>query len=305
MKNFARLVIFFSLSFAGLFFLTTLVRYLQIRIEAVRGFPPGTDWPLEELFFAIRWALPATIYTSLLFGLSYSVRQRIFAPLSVLCLAVLATALSFAAFTASDHLARLPGPVNPVKSLGRPGLILRQGDNAMVLLGDPAEIRSPRVVSIPGTPLIFQRTPPGSDDSLLKLPSLPFRTGTAWFLQSLITDFTLAGRQFATRFSESPLFFLIYTAALVFLLSSLRFILGLSNWPLAGLFLGALVFRGILILETFLNSPEIHAFLAGFIGGLIPPSLISPLVFCFLGFLVCLYSGLSFLASRKSDEDYY
>jgi hypothetical protein len=304
MKKFARLVIFFSLSFAGLFFLTTIVRYLQMRIEVLRGFPPGPDRPLEELFFAIRWALPATIYTSLLFGLSYSVRQRIFAPLSVLCLAILTTALSFAAFTASDNLARLPGLVNPVKNLGGPGLILRQGDNAMVLLGDPVAMRDPRVVSIPGSPLIFQKTPPGSNRSVLNLPSLPFRTDTAWFLQSLIIDFTLVGRQFGVRFAEDPLFFLIYTAALVFLLSSLRFILGLGNWPLANLFLGALVFRGVLTLETFLNSGEVHAFLTDFIGGLVPPSLISPLVFCFLGFLVCLYSGLSFLAARKDDEDY-
>jgi hypothetical protein len=304
MKKFARLVIFFSLSFAALFFFTTLVRYLQIRLDAVRSLPPGPDRPLEELFFAIHWALPATIYISLLFGLSYSVRQRIFAPLSMLCLVILTTALSFAAFAASDHLARLPGPANPVKNLGEPGLILRQGDNAMVLLGDPADIRNPRVISIPGSPLIFQRIPPGSGSSVLNLPSAPFRTDTAWFLRSLIIDFTLVGRQFAARFAEGPLFFLVYTTALVFLLSSLRFILGLGNWPLANLFLGALVFRGVLILETFLNSGDVHGFLAGFIGGMIPPSLIGPLVFYSTGFLVCLYSGLSFLAARKSDEDY-
>jgi hypothetical protein len=304
MKNFARLVIFFSLNFAAVFFLATVVRYLQIRIDAVRSLPPGPDRPLEELFFAIHWALPATIYISLLFGLSYSVRRRIFAPLSVACLVILATALSFAAFTASDHLARLPGMTNPVKNLGRPGLILRRGDNAMVLLGDPAKARDPRVISIPGSPLILQRIPPGSGGSVLNLPSAPFRTGTAWFLQSLIIDFTLAGRQFAARFAEGPLFFLIYTIALVFLLSSLRFILGLGTWPLANLFLGALVFRGILILETFLNSLEVHGFLADFIGGLIPPSLLDPLVFGFLGLLVCLYSGLSFLAARKGDDDY-
>jgi hypothetical protein len=303
-KNFARLVIFFSLSFAALFFLATIVRYLQIRIDAVRSLPPGPDRPLEELFFAIHWALPATIYVSLLFGLSYSARRRIFAPLSVVCLVILTTVLSFAAFTASDHLARLPGLANPAKNLGRPGLILRQGDNAMVLLGDPAEIRNPRVVSIPGNPLTFQRIPPGSNASVLNLPSAPFRTDTAWFLQSLIIDFTLDGRQLAARFAEGPLFFLLYTLSLVFLLSSLRFILDLSAWPLANLFLGALVFRGILVLETFLNSREVHGFLADFIGGMIPSSLAGPLVFCFLGSLVCLYSGLSFLAARKSDEDY-
>jgi hypothetical protein len=304
MKNFARLALFFSLNFAVLFLLITLVRYLQIRIDAIRSFPPGPDQPLEDLFFAIRWALPAAIYTSLLFGLSYSVRQGIFAPLSIFSLIILTTALSFAAFTAAEHLLRVPGLVKPVKTLGKPGLILRQGDNAMVILGEPAENRGSRVVSIPGNPLIFQETPPGVNNSTLNLPAVPFRADTAWFLQSLIIDFSLTGRQFAARFAEGPLFFLVYTTALVFLLSSLRFILGLGNWPLANLFLGALVFRGVLTLETFLNSRDIHDLLAGLIGDLIPPSLISPLAFCFLGFLLCLYSGLSFLAARKNDEYY-
>jgi hypothetical protein len=302
-KNFARLVMFFSLSFAALFFFASIVRYFQIRIEAVRRFPPNPDQPLEDLFFAIRWALPATIYTSLLFGLSYSVKHRIPAPLSMFCLLILASALGFAALAASDRLVRFPGPASLGKSLGGPGLLLRQGDNAMVLLGDPGGDGGPRVVSIPGSPLNFQRFP-GPGNSVLNLPSIPFRTGTAWFLQSLIIDFSLAGRQMADRFVEGPLFFLIYAAALIFLLSSLRFILDIGNWPLANLFLGALVFRGVLSLEIFLNSREIHDFLAGFIGDRIPPSLISPLAFCFLGFLVCLYSGLSFLAARKTDGDY-
>jgi hypothetical protein len=303
-KKIVRLVMFFSLSFAALIFFTVLVRFFQIRLDAVRSFPPGPDRLLEDLFFAVHWALPATVYISLLFSLSYSVRRRIFAPLSMLCLVILTAALSFAIFAASDQLARLPGLANPAKSLGGPGLILRQGDNAMVLLGDPADIRGPRVVSLPGTPLIFQRIPPGLGPSVLNQPSVPFRTDTAWFLQSLIIDFTLSGRRLAARFAEGPLSFLVYTAALAFFLSSLRFILAFDKWSLASLFLGALVFRAVLSLESFLNSGEIQAFLTGFAGGMILPSLISPLVFCILGALVCLYSGLSFLAARKSDEDY-
>jgi hypothetical protein len=304
MKNLARLVIFFSLCFTVLFFFTTVLRYLQIRIDAVRSLPPGSNLPMEDLFFAIRWALPATIYISLLSGLSYSVRRRISAPLSITLLVILAATLSFAAMNVSDHFTRAPGLIKPVEVLGKPGLILRQGDNAMVLLGEPGEIRGPRVVSIPESPLIFQRIPPGTGDSILNLPSVPFRTSTAWFLQSLIIDFTLAGRQLAACFLENPRIFLIYAVTLIFLLSSLRFILGLGNWPLANFFLGALAFRGILILETFLNSQEIRDFLAGFIGDTIPPSLISPLVFFCLGLLLCLYSGFSFLVTRKDDEDY-
>jgi hypothetical protein len=304
MKNFARLVIFFSLGFAVLFLLTSFVRYLQIRIDLVRGLPSGPDWPLDDLFSAMRWALPVTIYLSLLFGLSYSARRGIFAPLSALSLVVIAAALSFAAISASDHLVRAPALIKPVNTPGRPGLILRRGDNAMVLLGESGDTRGARVVSLPGSSLIFQRIPPGTGSPVLNLPSASFRTDTAWFLQSLIIDFSLAGRQMAARFFESPRSFLIYAVTLIFLLSSLGFILGIGNWPLANLFLGALAFRGVLTLETFLNSPEIHDFLAGLLGGTIPPSLISPLAFSLLGLLLCLYSGLSFLVTRKDDEDY-
>jgi hypothetical protein len=299
------MVLFFGFCFAAFFFLTTIVHYLQIRIDTVRSFPPGQEQSLEELLLAIRWALPVTIYASLLFGLSYSVRRQVFAPLSILCLIILSAALSFAVVNTADQLGRTPGPVKPAKDLGGPGLILRQADNAVVLLRDPAETWGSRVAAIPGRPLIFQEIPLGPNNSVLSLPPAPFRTDTSWLLQGLIIDFSLTGRQFVLRFAEGPRIFLLYIAALLFLLVSMRFILNLTNWPLANLFVGALAFRGILALDIFLNTGEIQGTLGSFVGDVVPPVFITPLLFFFLGLLACLYSGLHFLAVRKdSDEDY-
>ncbi|MDR3145412.1 MAG: hypothetical protein LBU21_03975, partial [Treponema sp.] len=90
-----------------------------------------------------------------------------------------------------------------------------------------------------------------------------------------------------------------YAAALLFLLVSLRGILELSAWPLANLLLGALVFRAVLALETFLDSGEILSFIAPFLGPWISPAFLSPLVFSGLGLLIMLYSALASLARER------
>jgi hypothetical protein len=75
----------------------------------------------------------------------------------------------------------------------------------------------------------------------------------------------------------------------------------LSAWPLANLFLGGLAFRGVLALETFLNTPEIQDIIASFLKNIFPVSLIAPLVFLGIGILVCLYSFLVHLSKKQVD----
>jgi hypothetical protein len=118
-------------------------------------------------------------------------------------------------------------------------------------------------------------------------------------LQSFIIDFAITGRQLEARFDQGLVPFLIYVCALVFFLVSLRFVLGLSRWPLANLFLGALAYRGILAMETFLNTLEVQEFINSLVGDLVPLPYFSPMIFVFLGLLVYLYTFLSFLARRK------
>jgi uncharacterized membrane protein YfcA len=71
----------------------------------------------------------------------------------------------------------------------------------------------------------------------------------------------------------------------------------------ANLFLGCLAFRGILALETFLNSPEMQDAFGSFLGSWLLASLTVPLIFCFIGLLVYLYSILVFLSKRRSYEE--
>ncbi|MCL2130719.1 MAG: hypothetical protein FWH35_10265, partial [Treponema sp.] len=96
-------------------------------------------------------------------------------------------------------------------------------------------------------------------------------------------------------------FFAAYVFSLILLLGSLRFIMDLGQWHLANLFLGALVFRSILALETFLNAREINALIRSFIIIEVPPLLITPMVFSFIGILVILYTLLASIARKPGS----
>jgi hypothetical protein len=294
MKNIARLALFFTVSLAGVFFLSALVRFLQLQIDVIRILPPRNSQIEGGLLTAAYWALPLSLYVSLLLSLSYTVRRRISAPVAMLVLFVLVSAASLGIFLGIEAFPRLSSSAVPARPLGNPGLILTRADNALVLI-QPSEIWSPQVVSIPGQPLRYQELPRGSDD----LPPVPFRTNNSRVLQSLDIDLSLVNWQLIGRFDAGILSFMVYLCALSFSLISLRFVLDLSRWPLANLFLGALMFRGILSLETFLVSPEPLEILNDFLGDLIPPLYMVPLVFVSLGFLLCLYTFLSYLARKK------
>jgi hypothetical protein len=312
-KNIARLVLFFSLCFAALFLFSAALRYLHLWMGGVRLLPSQPQMALPEFIAAVRWALPVTVYFSLLFGLSYAARlsagflgageRRLSAPPAMLCLFVLSLALSGGVSLGLERLGiMIPAP-GPSRPLGGPGLLLTQGDAAIILLRGPAENRGPRVVSMPGRPFIYQEQPLGPNNTLLSLPPVPFRDETPWFLRSLAIDFSLTGRQFEARLRGGLLPFLMYAGALIFLLVSLEFVLKLSNWPLANLFLGCLAFRGVLAAETFLNSPEIQDLFAVFLENRLPLSYTVPLIFCAFGVLINLYTFLVFLARRRTDEE--
>jgi hypothetical protein len=314
-KNLARLALFFSLNFALLFLFSAALRYLHLGIEGVRLLPLRPRAILLDGLSAARWALPLGCYCSLLSGLSYAARlnagllgrrrKRLSAPAAMACLFVLALAFSGGISLGMERLGNMVPAQDISRPLGGPGLLLTQGDTSVVLLREPGEVRGPRVAAIPGRPLLYQEQPRGPNNTVPGLPPVPFRNETPWFLRSLAIDLSLTGRQFEARLHEGFFPFLIYAGALVFLLVSLGFILKLSNWPLANLFLACLAFRGILAAETFLNSPEIQALLAGFLGDRfpLPLSWTVPLIFCFFGVLVNLYTFLVFLAKRQNDEE--
>jgi len=304
MKSLAKLILFFSLCFIIIFSLAILFGLLSSWIDAVRIIPLGAR-PGEDAAEAVWKILPIVIHLSILLTLSYSSRRKIPVPLSIVCIIVLGCVFAIGGSIGLSRTSALQAAIKPAPSVpGDPGLILSRSDNIIVLLKDSSVIRGPRVVSIPGQPLIYQEEPLGPYNTILNLPDLPFSDDTPWFIRSMEIDFNLSAGEIQNRLEENLISFFTYVFSLILLLASLRFLMDLSQWPLANLFLGALVFRSILALETFLNAREINALIGSFIKIKVPPMLITPLVFSTIGVLVIIYTLLAHIARRLGSRSH-
>jgi uncharacterized membrane protein (Fun14 family) len=303
MKNLAKLALFFSISFIIVFLCSAVLYFLGLWVDAVRMVSLDAEQS-ANLITSLSRALPIALYISILLTLSYTARRKMPIPLSIITIIVFSALFSIGFSLGIRQIEGLNFTLESGASVrGRPGLILSRQNNAMVLLKESGNALGPRVVSLPGRPLYYQEVPMGPNNTVLALPALPFNDKTPWIIQSMLIDFTLTSREFDARFKEGIIPFAIYAGALIFLLASLRFLLEASSWPLANLFLGALAFRGILALDTFLNAKEIKTLLVSFIGNKLPPSFITPLAFCALGLLVILYTLLVHLARGKGAEN--
>jgi hypothetical protein len=273
--------------------------------DAALRIPAGSGALLPKFIAAAGVSLPVALYGVLLLSLSYGFRRQIPAAPVRLVLFILALGLTLGI---SLGFSRLPGASSPeegqnLPTLGRPGLLLSGGDTMMVLLEDPAVRDGSRTVSIPGRPLIYQEVPRGPGNTIPSLPPVFFVRDNARFLETLLGDISLMAGQLRTRLGEGLVSFAAYTGALTFLLLSLGFVLNLSAWPMANLFLGALAFRGVLALDGFLNFRETQGFIGAFFENRLPGFLISPLVFAGMGVLFILFDLLSFFAWGRGRRD--
>jgi hypothetical protein len=306
-KSLARLALFFSLGFAVLFLASTGLRFLAIRVEWVRNLSLERETLLVELITAARWALTLTLYSGVLFGLNYSARNKVFSPVSILCIIVLSTGFVYGIGQALESWGYVPPARTPTQSLGGPGVILSntvvsQGTSLILLQGN-IQPGGARVVATPGKPLLYQAEFAGRDLALTSLPPAPFSDDTPWFLKSLSIDLKLSAGILQRHLNEGLIPFLIYAGALIFFLCSCMFIQKFSVWPLANLFLGCLVFRGVLALEIFFNTPEMQDVFDSFLQKRLPVSLAVPLIFTGIGLLIYLYSFLVFFSKRQSNND--
>jgi hypothetical protein len=299
MKNFARLALAFTICFVAVFAAASLLNFLGLWVEAVKTVPFRQGLSGDFITSGFK-AVPAALYITVLLSLSYTVRRQMPVSLSIIGIFVLASGFTLGLTLGVAHLEKVKLAPPAFKTLkGEPGLILSRGDTSMILLQGTGAPGGPRIAVIPGQPLIYQETPLGPGNTALPLPSLPFSTGETWFISSIAIDFDLVSREFKDRLEQGLFLFCIYAGALIFFLSSLRFLLELTQWPLANLFLGALAFRGILALETFLDTPEIEEFLKSFLGERLLGPVLTPLVFCVLGTLVVVYMLLVNLARGR------
>jgi len=302
MKNFAKSAIFFSFLFIVFFLIAIVLRFLASWIDLARVIPvePRAG---EEAAEAAWKAIPPALYFSILLTLSYTVRKRIpvfSAIFGIIFLAFVFSIASSIGISRAGILKTVFKSASPIKA--NPGLIVSQGENSIILLRESSDISGPRLVSIPGKPLIYQEVPAGPNNSIIPIPAISFEDDIPWFIKSIGIDFSLSARELKGRFQENIIYYAFYAFSLILLLSSMRSMLDLSQWPLANIFLGALIFRLLLALETLLNTREINLLLGSFIGNRIPSSFITPLVFCALGALVLLYTFLTGIA-RSGSED--
>ena len=303
MKNFAKLAIFFSILFIILFLISIVIMFFSSWMDLARVIPVEARGGGEVAEAAWK-AIPASLYFSMLLALSFTARRRVPVFAAVASLVILAFVFSVGisfGISRTGVVKTIFKPVSPIRA--EPGLILSQGENSVILLHESTDISGPRLVSIPGRSLIYQEVPLGPNNSILPIPAITFEDDTPWFIKSIGIDFSLSARELKSRFQANLLSFAFYAFSLILMLSSMRPIMELSQWPLANIFTGALVFRLILALETLLNSREINLFLASFVGKYVSSDFITPLVFCAAGTLVLLYTFLTRIARSSSQDE--
>jgi hypothetical protein len=301
-KNFTKLVLLFSVCFIIIFIVSTSFKFLALHITWIKTLPPQPESSLTLVIAAAQWALSFALFSSILFSLSYSSRRGFNSLMAVISIMVFSIFFCTGISILLNSWEAVPPEKTAAVRLGSNGLILsnslNRNETAVILLKGNIESRGPRVTSLPDQPLIFQESAGGN----FYLPAIPFGDDTPWFLKSLTLDIRLNAEIFQKRFNESFFSFLIYAGCLIFLLCSLGYAIKFSAWPLVNLFLGILVFRGILSLETFLNTPEMLEIISSFTKNMIPVSISVPLIFLILGTLIHLYSFLIFVTRRQADD---
>jgi len=304
MRGFAKLSILFTITFLIFFLVSAGIKFLSLRVQWAQSLPLKPETSLTLLIAAAHWALSLTIHITILLSLSYGARRKYFAPMVLISVMLLSLLFHFGVSSALYQWKNVPSAVKAGKQVGENGLILsnnlNRNETAVILLNGPAEPLGPRVTAIPEQPLQYIESTPNVS---LDLPPIPFGDDTPWFLKSVSIDIKLSEAQIYKRFTEGRFSYLIYAGALIFLLSSLGFAIKFSVWPLADLFLGALAFRGVLAVETFLNTPEMQEIIGSFLGDKLPVSMAVPAVFIAFGLLINVYAILVYVIKRRNTDD--
>ena len=276
---------------------------MSLRVDWAKNLPPKPETSLTLLITAAHWALSMALFCSIIIALNYSVRKKFFALMSLICVMSLSFLFSYGITLGLEQWKSVVPAKSPGITLGGKGLILsntlNKNETAVVLLNGAADPLGPRVVAVPNQPLAYQRTASANFD----LPPIPFGDDTPWFLKDLEIDIRLNAEMFLSKFSQGFFPYLFYVGSLIYLLCSLGYVIKFSVWPLANLFLSILAFRGILALNTFLNSQEMQMITASFLDNKIPVVYALPFVFLGFGTLVNLYSLLVFAAKRRVNDD--
>jgi hypothetical protein len=300
-KKIAKLFLLFSLTFVILFLLSAGLGFLRIVIAAMSAVPARQTVYLADFLSAAEWALPFTLYADILLSMNYAHRNKLARAGSFLALFVMA--FGFAAVTALsiNHAGKLSAPPLVIRydTPGRPGLVLTGQGVTVVLLDDPSVALGERVVSLQDRALLYQAEPTGIDGKPLPLPAPPFTIQHTALFDSLYLDFSLAGKELSARFAAGFAPYAVYSGAIIFILLSLAAVLNIGAWPLANIFLGAVLFRLVLAFDVFISGRDTAEYLAGFLGRWIPAHFVTPFILGAIGALLAVYSWLVSLAGSE------
>jgi len=272
---------------------------LAFRLEWTRLLTLQPEALQSELAAALHWALSFGLYCSIILGLCFTSHEKVFAPLAFIIMAVLSVGLTYFVCSGLETVENMVSKTATTRPIGGPGLILansmRPTGIAVVLLDGPSRPDGARVVVLPDRQMNYQETFPGRD---IGIPLAPIGDESPWMFRSIAIDLKLSAEHLLQLYNEGLIPFLVYTGPLAVLLVSFLFIMNLSAWPLANFFLCCIAFRGVLSLETLLNSSDVQNYFI-FLQKYLPLSAVVPMIFCVAAVLICLYTFLVFLARRK------
>jgi hypothetical protein len=294
-KNIAKVCYFFSVCFVVVLLVWTTAHFFQIsetNAEVVT-LPVFSLWGFLE---GARTGIPFALYLSVLISLSYTARKKIKIIPSMVTTFLLAVGWTFLSAWAVAHIPPHSNIAGKPVSLVRDGLIVttHSGQKAVFF-----------PIGLPSSSLVFAgalrfddapQTPNSANPLSFKADRVPLT-------QSIANDFLRLARNLAGLQEMGFAYFAVYTAGLVVLLVSTRFIMDLSVWALVNLFLGFIAFYGISAFELFIDSNWRYANLVSFVIDRTPTPLIDSLVLCITGLFVMGVSGAVYLIKKRRRKE--
>jgi len=303
-KNIAKLTIFFSITFIIIFMAAMFFKFLSLRVDWARILPPRPETTQTLMVSAAHWALSLSLFSSILLTMNYIVRRKFNPFSSIICVMSLSFVFCFGISFSLEQWKLIPAAQGKAVPLGGKGLILSNStlgnETSVVLLNGAADSLGPRVTAMPSQSMVYQYYSGGA----FELPPVPFGDDTPWFLRVLSMDIKQNSDVFQNRFNNGLFSYVFFVGSLIFLLCSLGYAIKFSVWPLANLFLVTIAFRGILSLNSFVNSMEMQSVIESFIGSREPILFALPAFFLCFGMIVHVYSFLVYAAKRRYADDY-
>jgi hypothetical protein len=304
-KSLARLILFFSITFILLLLISGILLFFSRWIQNSLRIPEQSLAVGTELFWAFKKALSFTLYTTILLSLSYSVRKSVGALPALFILTLGGTLLSAGLTEGLKNLsapptsATLSSMVYKSRALGGSGLIraytTESGSTIQAVLNGSGEERG-SLIAMEGTNALHKIDFPAPGTVVWKNP---FDQGSIDTLRNLEGELFLSSDLFFHRADQGWLSLLIFAGTLSLFLASFQFVLRLTAWPLANLFLGALLFRFLVLLEQGIYSEEATGFIGILSQGLLPESLMAPAALLALTVLLNTYTLLLYLSRDR------